>query len=418
MRRDDERRWVGTRFSRLGPGAARYSPPPPPTSDNSGGLGNITDDYSLASDDKPSPSSTAGLPDDSSYGVGDANYDMPGYTSYDDYVSQTYGPGDTIYDAYEQELATPTDDQLATQYSQQQANAMAPVDYNPFGNIGGAITDPLGTISNYFDKPTNQLGFMLGMAGVPGAGSILDTVANKNMEMQALDRAKADQGIPGYSYGMVDGQPYSIGFNALGHQVMTGTVPDWFDINVAEHMQSYQKGFDTDGNALTGGNSKFSADGYLTTPFGYDVATHADVTDLANNYGLSYDAALSAVDGAMDGTNVDVYGNSIGLSEALDNEVDKQTAAGVDAEGNPTEAGSLSIGYDEAEPGATTGGVGDAVSGVSVSDVEGVVGVDYDSDEISMDNGDGDGSSSSSSSDTDSETTAETDDDYDGSDDY
>jgi hypothetical protein len=230
------------------------------------------------------------------------------------------------------------------------------------------VSDPVGTIkgapdaiSSYLDKPTNQLGIIGGLAGVPMAGRALDAVARQNMALQEYDRAQADRGTPGFSYGMIDGQPYSVGYGALGDRVVTGTVPDWFTVDIADHFGSYTKGFDTEGKALSGGDRKFTYDGFLMGPFGYDVPSYEDVEDLAKNTGINTETALATVNSVQAGNYLDVYGNPVDLQTALDTERDREVSKGLD------------IGFD----------VG-VDAGVSVADVEGVAGVDYDSDETDM----------------------------------
>ncbi|MBO88203.1 MAG: hypothetical protein CMP14_01665 [Rickettsiales bacterium] len=167
----------------------------------------------------------------------------------------------------------------------------------------GLLSSPRAHISQHMEKPETQLGIMLGLAGVPFAGGLLETIGNINMKNQAYNRALALEGVPGYSIGMLDGQHYSTAPRGLmGHRVMYGTVPDWFDVEQADILENYQKGLDAEGNpTIDAGTARFSPDGFLSTPFGHDVATPDDVAALAKQYGVPYSEALDAVNRAERG---------------------------------------------------------------------------------------------------------------------
>ena len=181
----------------------------------------------------------------------------------------------------------------------------------------GLLSNPRAHISQHMAKPETQVGMLLGLAGVPFAGGLLETIGNMNMKNQAYNRALGMQEVPGYSYGMLDGQHYSTAPRGLmGHRVMYGTVPDWFDVEQADILENYHKGLDADGNPTTDvGTARFSSDGYLSTPFGHDVATPDDIEALAKAYGTTYDVALNAVNRAErgDGTVDENIGGATGV---------------------------------------------------------------------------------------------------------
>jgi hypothetical protein len=163
----------------------------------------------------------------------------------------------------------------------------------------GLLENPVSTISNYMSRPENIMGAVIGAP----TSSILEAVSNYNMKNQAYNRALGMQGVPGYSYGMLDGQHYSTAPHGLmGHRVMYGTVPDWFDVDAADALENYSRGLDVDGNpTIDVGTARFSPDGFLSTPFGHDVATPEDIEALAREYGLTYEETLDAVNRAESG---------------------------------------------------------------------------------------------------------------------
>ena len=155
----------------------------------------------------------------------------------------------------------------------------------------------------------------------PLGGAVLDAVGAYNTNKQAYNRAHAQMGTPGYSYGMLDGQHYSVAPGMFGSRSISGTVPDWFDVDMADTLQNYQMGLDAAGNATTDvGSARFSSDGYLSTPFGNDVALYDDVAALAKEYGVSYDIAYDAIHSANagEGTLDENIGVASGMSTAAE----------------------------------------------------------------------------------------------------
>lgn len=215
-------------------------------------------------------------------------------------------------------------DQIATGYADQISDQ---VDKNKeqhglfSGGLLNTLSNPLAAVSNYFDHPTSFLSPMMTPLFGPMGGAVLDAVGAYNLKTQAYNRAHAQMGTPGYSYGMLDGQHYSVEPGMFGSRSISGTVPDWFDVDMADTLQNYQMGLDAAGNATTNaGTARFSPDGYLSTPFGNDVALYDDVAALAKEYGVSYDIAYDAIHAANagEGTLDENIGGASGMSTAAE----------------------------------------------------------------------------------------------------
>jgi len=205
----------------------------------------------------------------------------------------------------------------ANQISDQVAKAKAQHGFWS-GGLLNTVSNPLGAVNNYLNHPTNIASTMMTLGG-PVMGAIapaLGAIENYNLTKQAEHRAHAQMGTPGYSYGMFDGQHYSTAPGMFGRG-MWGTVPDWFDVDMADTLGNYNMGLDADGNPTTDvGTGRFSPDGFLSTPFGSDVATPDDVQALANAYGTTYDVANDAISraNAGDGTVDENIGVATGVS--------------------------------------------------------------------------------------------------------
>jgi len=201
-----------------------------------------------------------------------------------------------------------TPQEYAEAYAKAEGQRLAPFK-NPLSDFKGLLSDPAKSFNEYINKPTTAPGLLLNAIGIPFGGTLLDKVANYNMTQQAYDRAMAMQGQDGYGYGNIDGQSYSVGPNALGMRAVTGTVPDWFDVDQADALANYEQGLDADGNqTMDVGGARFSPDGYLSTPFGHDVATYDDIVNLSKTLGVSYEEAQNAVQSANSG-ELDLFDN-------------------------------------------------------------------------------------------------------------
>lgn len=188
--------------------------------------------------------------------IADANPGTYGYSPLSDATSQaamdSYSMGlDMQQSAYSPaDLASVAGQQAAANYSAAQPS---------MPSLSAMTSQPVGQTVNQaldaFATPTSILGGMLGMAsGIPGMGFALDKMAEMNLSNLAYDRAMEMQGVPGYSTGQIDGQAFSISPGPFGFgQVLSGVVPDYFDIDMAQAMQSVQDGIDPNtGDTLSG----------------------------------------------------------------------------------------------------------------------------------------------------------------------
>ena len=243
-------------------------------------------------------------PRDNSFQVG-VHTSHPGFSPFSDYQAaidkDPIGAGWAFSEApgtVAHQVATGYADQIGDQMTKAKAK-------HGFwsGGLLDTITNPLAAVDNYYNHPTNIASSMMTLGGpvmsmlAPAMGAISDY----NLTQQAYNRAHAQMGTPGYSYGMLDGQHYSTAPGMFGRGIY-GTVPDWFDVDMADTLENYNMGLDADGNpTIDAGTARFSPDGYLSTPFGHDVATPDDVAALAKAYGITYDVALDAVNRAERG---------------------------------------------------------------------------------------------------------------------
>ena len=246
-------------------------------------------------------------PRDNTFQVG-VHTSHPGFSPFSDYQAaidkDPIGAGWAFSEApgtVAHQVATGYADQIGDQMTK----AKAKHDFTA-GGLLNTITNPLAAVDNYYNHPTNIASTMMTLGGpvmsmlAPAMGAISDY----NLTQQAYNRAHAQMGTPGYSYGMLDGQHYSTAPGMFGRGIY-GTVPDWFDVDMADTLENYNMGLDADGNPTTDvGSARFSPDGYLSTPFGHDVPTYDDVAALAKAYGTTYDVAHNAINraNAGDGT--------------------------------------------------------------------------------------------------------------------
>lgn len=189
---------------------------------------------------------------------------------------------------------------IASAYASQRADEVAPM--QSFGNLGNVLSQPLSaTLNQVFDRPEAVPGAILGMA-VPGAGIALSAMANLNEEKQAYNRAMTEMGQPGYSYGTINGQQYSISPGPFGYgRVMSGVVPDWFDIDMHDKMQSIELGIDPNtgtGIDTTAGVAGYNQLGQYVDQYGNIsvMGSMQDLESLAAKHGISKAQAKQALD--------------------------------------------------------------------------------------------------------------------------
>jgi len=177
--------------------------------------------------------------------------------------------------------------EVAANLASQNAQA-AYSNQNPgmFSALSNAFDQPIGTtIENVIANattPTNLVGSLTG-------SSVLGAVANKmgqlNVGNLAYDRTMELRGVPGYSTGQIDGQMFSITPGLFGDRVLSGVVPDWFDIDTAEKMSAVQAGLDpATGENLSGftaGHGGYNAQGNFVDAFG-NISVMGNMQDLQN----------------------------------------------------------------------------------------------------------------------------------------
>lgn len=241
------------------------------------------------------------------------SFDAPsGYglsTERDTHAANAVGAFDLSHDAASE---------LADAYATQRADELSPMgSLNPFSSVSNAFSQPLSTTLNQaFAAPHAVPGMMLGM-GLPGASIALSAMANINAEKQAYNRAMAEMGQPGYQYGQIQGQPFSIGPSFMGFgRTMSGQVPSWFDITTFDNMQAVALGIDPEtGEGLSdvGGKERGGYDntGNFVDAYGNKSAhgTMSHLEGLAEYNNISKEAARGALEAARSGL--------LGLPEAL-----------------------------------------------------------------------------------------------------
>jgi hypothetical protein len=208
--------------------------------------------------------------------------------------------------------------------------------------IGQSIEQALNSIAT----PTGILGTMLGVAtGLPGTGKALNAAARTNLSNLAEARAMELMGVPGYSTGQIAGHAFSITPGPFGFgQVLSGVIPDWFDIDMAQSMSSVQSGIDPNtGLDIVGGGFNgpdggkgvggYNEKGQFVDAFGQTAAmgTIGNAASLGNQYGLSLSQALGALEGTRNGQFESLY-------NALDNAIADSWGQGFDISTNPDEA--------------------------------------------------------------------------------
>lgn len=275
-------------------------------------------------------------PRDNTFQVG-VHTAHPGFSPFSEYEAN-YGllsasdPDGSIATGKMRDAMTP--DEVARGYANQIGDqvkkARAKHDFWS-GGLLNTITNPLAAVNNYFNHPANIASTMIAATPAgPLGGALMGAMSDYNLTKQAEHRAQAQMGTPGYSYGMLDGQYYSTAPGMFGRGIW-GTVPDWFDVDMADTLENYQMGLDAEGNPTTDvGTARFSPDGYLSTPFGSDVATPDEIEALAKAYGTTYDVANNAISraNAGDGTVDENIGKSTGVSTTAQTGVTGTTTYG------------------------------------------------------------------------------------------
>ena len=177
-----------------------------------------------------------------------------------------------------------------------------------FNNLGDVFSQPLSkTLDQVFSRPETIPGALLGMV-VPGATIGLTAMSRANERTQAYNRAMTEMNQPGYSYGTINGQQYSISPGPFGYgRVMSGVVPDWFDIDMHDKMQSLELGIEPGtGEALSGfskGVGGYNSKGQFVDAYGNVSAMGSmqNAQNLADEKGISLEGARKSLTTARRG---------------------------------------------------------------------------------------------------------------------
>lgn len=204
-------------------------------------------------------------------------------------------------------LTSGTAEDIASAYASQRADEVAPM--QSFSNLTDVFSQPLSTtLDQVFNRQEAIPGAILGMA-VPGAGYALSAMANLNEQNQAYNRAMAEMGQPGYGYGTIDGQNFSISPGLVsGSRVMSGVVPEFFDIDAFDKMQSIELGIDPNTNTgieATNGLAGYNQLGEYVDEFGNVAAMGSmeDLNALAQTNNITVAQARDALNQAREGLN-------------------------------------------------------------------------------------------------------------------
>lgn len=199
-----------------------------------------------------------------------------------------------------------TPDEIASAYADQRADEVSP--RMSFNNLGDVFSQPLSkTLDQVFSRPEAVPGALLGMV-VPGATIGLTAMSRANERTQAYNRAMTEMGQPGYSYGTINGQKYSISPGPFGYgRVMSGVVPDWFDIDMHDKMQSLELGIEPGTGETLSGFSKgiggYNSKGQFVDAYGNVSAMGSmqNAQNLADEQGISLEGARKSLTTARQG---------------------------------------------------------------------------------------------------------------------
>jgi hypothetical protein len=217
------------------------------------------------------------------------------------FTSNTSAPSTSAIGAAEAFGLTPgTPDEIASAYATQRADEVSP--RMSFNNLGDVFSQPLSqTLDQVFSRPEAIPGAFLGMA-VPGAGIALSAMSHMSARNNAYNRAMAEMNQPGYSYGTINGQKYTISPGLFGYgRVMHGVLPSWFDIDMHDKMQSLELGIEPGtGETLSGftpGVGGYNSKGQFVDAYGNISAmgTMQNAQNLADKQGISLQGAREAL---------------------------------------------------------------------------------------------------------------------------
>lgn len=364
------------------PAQQTAAPPPPPPEP----LVNIAPRVSMRRPDLGYPTEAPSFTPTYSYG-------LPGYEAVDHATSSgllgekdmmsTYGVEDfgAVGGANREEAIASLAQQNAM-YSYDQANPSA------VSTLSKTFDQPISTtVNNFLDAQFNQPANLVGaVTGSTIMSQIAKEMGRMNVGNLAYDRAMEMQGVPGYSTGSIDGQMFSISPTSYGAQVMSGVVPDWFDIDTAERMSAVNAGLDPEsGTGLSGftpGVGGYNAQGNFVDAFGNISAmgSMSNLQSLANSdFGGSTTRAREALLRARQGIQPLIRIKRRGIFEELpdisgdidpnsipDYDITADPLSGMDQSLSNSLSAALSFSAEESlsgEEGIGGFGVGDAESG-------------------------------------------------------
>ena len=229
---------------------------------------------------------------------------MPGYEAVD-VATNPVGMEQAGYAAYS---SNPAD--VAAAAAQAARDEYSRANPSPFSALANVADQPISTtVNSFLDRTFNQPASLVGaITGSSLMSMAANAMARQNLGQLAYDRAMELQGVPGYSTGSIDGQTYSISPGPFGFgRVMSGVVPDWFDIDMAEKMSAVNAGLDpSTGEGLSGfskGIGGYNSMGQFVDAYGNISAmgTMQNAIDLADQQGISLEGARKALSTARQG---------------------------------------------------------------------------------------------------------------------
>ena len=220
---------------------------------------------------------------------------------------------------------------------------------SPFSALANIADQPLSTtVNSFLDRTFNQPANLVGaITGSSLMSMVANAAARQNVGQLAYDRAMELQGVPGYSTGSIEGQTYSISPGLFGGAVMSGVVPDWFDIDTAEKMSAVNAGLEPGtGDTLSGftpGVGGYNQAGNFVDAYGNVSAMGSmqAAQNLADQQGISLLGARNSLTAARMG--------QLSLGEALLDTYNKERGF-TDMVGPPNYDPGYTVGNPNAQP--------------------------------------------------------------------
>lgn len=145
------------------------------------------------------------------------------------------------------------------------------------GSIGSSVksfvADPEKALDAVWADPNSLVKALSLVPGLGPLGMVAGAFGSLNKGLQAEQAAKAAMGVKGFATGRIDGMPYTIGQDAWGRHI-TGTVPDWFTVDMHDRMVEEQRQADL--AAVGAGPTDYGTTGWSGTALGLGPADFAD----------------------------------------------------------------------------------------------------------------------------------------------